>query len=78
MKPLFAIAAAAGLLAQPTALQNLLTRASSEFPGKAGVWVRHLATGETAGVRDGEMFNSASVIKIPVLVLAFQLADQGA
>jgi len=78
VKPLLALAAAAGLLAQPTALQNLLTRASSEFPGKAGVWVRHLATGETAGVRDGEMFNSASVIKIPVLVLAFQLADQGA
>ncbi|MBM3807826.1 MAG: serine hydrolase [Acidimicrobiia bacterium] len=78
MKPLLALAAAAGLLAQPTALQNLLTRASSEFPGKAGIWVRHLATGETAGVRDGEMFNSASVIKIPVLVLAFQLADQGA
>lgn len=78
MKPLFAIAVAASLLAQPTALQNLLTRASSEFPGKAGIWVRHLATGETAGVRDGEMFNSASVIKIPVLVLAFQLADQGA
>jgi len=78
VKPLLALAAAAGLLAQPTALQNLLTRASSEFPGKAGIWVRHLATGETAGVRDGEMFNSASVIKIPVLVLAFQLADQGA
>jgi beta-lactamase class A len=63
---------------QPTALQNLLNRASSEFPGKAGIWVKHLATGETAGVRDRETFNSASVIKIPVLVLAFQLADKGA
>ena len=63
---------------QPTPLHNLLTRASSEFPGKAGIWVKHLTTGETAGVRDGEMFNSASVIKIPVLVLAFQMADQGA
>ena len=63
---------------QPTALQTLLTRSSSEFPGKAGIWVKHLTTGETAGVRDGEMFNSASVIKIPVLVLAFQMADKGA
>jgi beta-lactamase class A len=63
---------------QPTALQNLLTRASSEFPGKAGIWVKHLTTGETAGVRDAEVFNSASVIKIPVLVLAFQMADKGA
>jgi len=56
----------------------VLARSSSEFPGKAGIWVKHLTTGETAGVRDGEMFNSASVIKIPVLVLAFQMADKGA
>jgi beta-lactamase class A len=62
---------------QPTALQNLLTRASADFPGKAGIWVKHLTTNETAGVRDGETFNSASVIKIPVLVLAFQMADKG-
>ena len=62
---------------QPTALQNLLTRSSADFPGKAGIWVKHLTTNETAGVRDGETFNSASVIKIPVLVLAFQMADKG-
>jgi beta-lactamase class A len=77
----FAISLAfSGLLfaQQPTALHNLLTRASSEFPGKAGIWVKHLTTGETAGVRDAETFNSASVIKIPVLVLAFQMADKGA
>src|SRR5689334_581535 len=65
------------LTQQPTALHNLLTRASTDFPGKAGIWVKHLTTGETAGVRDGEVFNSASVIKIPVLVLAFQMADKG-
>jgi beta-lactamase class A len=70
--------ASAILAQQPTALQTLLTRASTEFPGKAGIWVKHLTTGETAGVRDAEVFNSASVIKIPVLVLAFQMADKGA
>ena len=79
MKSLIALAAAALLLTQQsTALHNLLTRASSEFPGKAGIWVKHLTTGETAGIRDSEIFNSASVIKIPVLVLAFQIADKGA
>jgi beta-lactamase class A len=62
---------------QPAALHNLLTRTAAEFPGKAGIWVKHLTTNETAGVRDGEMFNSASVIKIPVLVLAFQMAEKG-
>jgi beta-lactamase class A len=63
---------------QPSPLHNLLTRAASEFPGRAGIWVKHLTTNETAGVRDAEIFNSASVIKIPVLVLAFQMADKGA
>ena len=72
------VASALLLAEQPTALHNLLTRASADFPGKAGIWVKHLTTGETAGVRDAEMFNSASVIKIPVLVLAFQMADKGA
>jgi beta-lactamase class A len=78
VKALFALAASAALLVQqPTALQTLLNRTSAEFPGKAGIWVKHLTTGETAGVRDAEVFNSASVIKIPVLVLAFQMADKG-
>ena len=65
------------LLAQPAPLDALLTKSAAEFPGKAGIWVKHLTTGATAGVRDAEMFNSASVIKIPVLVLAFQMAERG-
>ena len=77
MKTAISVVAAALLLSQPSALQNLLTRASADFPGKAGIWVKHLTTGATAGVRDQEIFNSASVIKIPVLVLAFQMADTG-
>jgi beta-lactamase class A len=78
VKPLPAVVALVALsVQQPAALQNLLARSASEFPGKAGIWVKHLTTGETAGVRDGETFNSASVIKIPVMVLAFQMADRG-
>ena len=71
------VALLAAVTAQPSALHNLVTRSASEFPGKAGIWVKHLKTGETAGVRDDEMFNSASVIKIPVMVLAYQMADRG-
>jgi beta-lactamase class A len=75
---LIALVLASFLLAsQPTPLQNLLTRSSADFPGRAGIWVKHVSTGETAGVRDAEMFNSASVIKIPVMVLAFQMAERG-
>ena len=78
MKAPLALACSGLLLAQQSsALHTLLTRTASEFPGRAGIWVKHLTTNETAGVRDGEIFNSASVIKIPVLVLAFQMADKG-
>ena len=67
--------------ARPTpstsALQRLLDAELARFPGKAGIWVKHLTTGEEASVRGDEPFNSASVIKLPILVLAFQLADKG-
>lgn len=59
-------------------LQRILDAELARFPGHAGVWVKHLGTGEEAGVRADDTFNSASVIKIPVLVLAYQLAGQGA
>jgi beta-lactamase class A len=58
-------------------LQRLLEAELARFPGRAGVWVKHLSQGEVAGVRADETFNSASVIKLAVLVLAFQLADRG-
>lgn len=71
------LAGAAVLSAQQSPLQAILANAATAFPGKAGIWVKHLTTGESAGVRDGELLNSASVIKIPVLVLAFQMAERG-
>src|SRR5688572_12938345 len=60
----------------PSGLQRLLDAELARFPGRAGVWVKHLTTGEEAGVRADDTFNSASVIKIPVMVLAYQLADK--
>jgi beta-lactamase class A len=59
-----------------TGLQRLLDGELARFPGRAGIWVKHLATGEEAGVRADESFNSASVIKLAVLALAFQMADR--
>lgn len=66
--------------AQPPAagLQRLLEAEFARFPGRAGVWVKHLTTGDEAAVRAGDTFNSASVIKIPVFVMAYQMADRGA
>jgi beta-lactamase class A len=73
------VMAAPATTAQPaaTTLQGILDAAVAAFPGRAGIWVKHLATGATAGTRQDELFNSASVIKIPVLVLAFQMAERG-
>ncbi|MFN8058399.1 MAG: serine hydrolase [Vicinamibacterales bacterium] len=58
-------------------LERVLEAELSRFPAKSGVFVKHLGTGETAAVAADEPFNSASVIKIPVMVLAYRLADQG-
>jgi len=59
-----------------TGLGRLLEGELSRFPARAGVYVKHLPTGEEAGVRADEAFSSASVIKIPIMVRAFQLAEE--
>jgi beta-lactamase class A len=58
-------------------LQRLLEAELARFPGKAGIWVKHLTLGEEAAVHADDSFNSASVIKLPVLVLAMQMAERG-
>ncbi len=63
--------------AQQGGLQRLLQAELARFPAKAGIYVKHLTTGEEAAVGGTETFNSASVIKIPIMTLAYQLADQG-
>jgi beta-lactamase class A len=71
------LALASAARPQPSGLQRLLDAELSRFPGRAGIWVKHLTTGDSAGVRADEAFNSASVIKIPILALAFEMADKG-
>ncbi len=58
-------------------LTRLLEAELARFPAKVGVYVKHLETGEEAGVLANEAFNSASVIKIPILIRAFQMAGEG-
>lgn len=68
---------AAGLSAHaPTGgLTRLLESQLADFPARTGLYVKHLGTGEEAWVRGDESFSSASVIKLAILVRAFQLAD---
>jgi beta-lactamase class A len=59
-------------------LQQLLEGDLARIPAKSGIYVKHLTTGDEAAVHGDEVFNSASVIKIPIMVLAYELAERGA
>ncbi len=77
--PLLLLPLAAVLPAQapPSGLTRLLESQLARFPARTGVYVKHLGTGEEAAVGGDTSFSSASVIKIPILIRAFQLADEG-
>ncbi len=61
---------------QAPGLAALLEAELAALPAATGVYVKHLTTGEEAGVRADRGFSSASVIKLTFMVRAFQLADQ--
>jgi len=60
-----------------TALTIALEAELDRFPARTSIYLKHLTTGEEAAVRAGDSFNSQSVIKIPIMVRAFQLAEEG-
>jgi hypothetical protein len=62
---------------QRGALDAWLAAQASRIPARMGVYVKHLGTGVEAQVGADAAFNSMSVIKVPVMVRAFQLAEQG-
>ena len=64
--------------AASASLQALLDAEMPKIPAKAGIWVKHLTTGEEGAVNADETFNSASVIKIPVAAQALEMVDAGA
>jgi beta-lactamase class A len=68
-------ATAPAVPARAASLQALLDAELPKIPARAGIWVKHLTTGEEGAVRADEVFNSASVIKIPVAVQALELVD---
>ena len=59
------------------ALTMALEAELDRFPARTSVYVKDLKTGAEATVRAGQSFNSQSVIKIPIMVRAFQLAEEG-
>jgi beta-lactamase class A len=63
---------------QPGAgLTDKLQRLANELHGDVGIYVRHLATGETAEINADSIFPTASMIKIPITVAMFDKIEQG-
>jgi beta-lactamase class A len=58
-------------------LQALVDAEMPKIPARGGLWVKHLTTGEEASYHADDVFNSASVIKIPVAVQALEMAEAG-
>jgi len=50
------------LVAQPGPLERLLAGELARMPARAGIYVKHLTTGEEAAVGADARFNSTSVI----------------
>src|SRR5580765_7364497 len=73
-------AVSAGARSRPSpagTLGDVLNRELAGFKADTGVYVKNLKTGEQAGVRDDRAFNSFSVIKLGIMLRAFDLAAQG-
>ncbi|MEO0557359.1 MAG: serine hydrolase [Bacteroidota bacterium] len=58
-------------------LQRAVEAEIDGFEGVVGVYVTHLETGATAEVRPDELFPTASMIKVPIMVTVFDRIEAG-
>jgi len=72
-----ALTAAPAAPAPDATLQAKLEQAVLGFHGDVGVYVRNLRTGQTAAIRADELFPTASMIKVPILLATFQAMEDG-
>ena len=59
-------------------LLERIREAAEGFERVLGVSVKHLGTGEAASLNGGELFPTASVFKVPVIVALYRQVDAGA
>ena len=59
------------------ALQTHLQETIQDFKGDVGIYVKHLASGKTASINADELFPTASLVKVPILLKIFDLIEQG-
>jgi len=58
-------------------LERALTEQAGAVKGRIGVYVKHVESGESVGIREGERFQLASVFKIPVLLTLYKQIHLG-
>jgi beta-lactamase class A len=59
------------------ALEARLGELVSAFRGTVGIYVRHLCSGRYAAVNADELFPTASMIKVPIMLTLFQQIEDG-
>jgi beta-lactamase class A len=62
---------------QTNGLQRVVEAEVARMPARVGLYAKHLPSGETVAVRPDEIFSSQSTRKVPIMVMAFQAAEQG-
>ena len=60
------------------ALQGRLEELARGVRGRVGIYVRHLGTGRGAALNADEVFPTASMVKVPILVGTFDAIERGA
>lgn len=83
--PLLLVLLAAPLAAQPAAPRERTDAALTArlqaivrgFHGDVGIYARHLRSGRTVAIRADELFPTASMIKVPILLTLFDQVEQG-
>lgn len=59
------------------ALARQLQQMVSGFSGDVGIYVRHLPTGREVAIRADDVFPTASMVKVPLLVALYDRVEQG-
>ena len=63
--------------ARDAALEARLQQLVDPFEGTVGIYVRNLKTGRYAAIRADELFPTASMIKVPIMLTLFQQVQDG-
>lgn len=78
---LLLVSATGILISAPSPEQDLTAKLNElvkDFRGDAGIYVRHLKSGETVAIQADSLFPTASMIKVPIMLKIFDMIEHGA